>query len=258
MSSKEIQIKNKTNKSQTDFITYNDDESDSSDNINMIDNPEKQTTKSITRVKFLPSEDKTIIDLVSNYGTDWKVISQLFGPSRTKRQIRERWQNYLNPDCNPLYTDEEDQMLMDLVNEMGTKWSKIAEIIGKKSAISCRNRHRILVKEMNRKSSNKSAKLNKAQKKNDDKVNLTNAVDKTDANIINLNNNNDNNKEDLKAAFDDIKFDDDDYNDDSVEDINSFFLVQHWIMIKKYALIQLIIYLNTICMIVFRMKIIVV
>ncbi|OHT02106.1 hypothetical protein TRFO_07304 [Tritrichomonas foetus] len=106
--------------------------------------PRRKTN--IKRDKFLPSEDKLIIDLVKTFGPDWTRVSLSFGPTRTKRQLRERWQNYLNPSCDPNYTIEEDELLCELVNELGQKWAKIASKIGNKSAISCRNRHRVLMK----------------------------------------------------------------------------------------------------------------
>jgi hypothetical protein len=63
---------------------------------------------------------------------------------RTKRQLRERWQNYLSPDLLPSYTEVEDGLLVALYNQVGPQWAKIAAVIGKKSAISTRNRYRSL------------------------------------------------------------------------------------------------------------------
>ncbi|OHT15101.1 Myb-like DNA-binding domain containing protein [Tritrichomonas foetus] len=107
---------------------------------------DKLYKKNITREKFLPSEDLLIVDLVKKYGTDWEVIEQHFGLSRNKRQIRERWQNYLNPEINPNFSQLEDDKLLSLVEKYGQRWAKIANIIGNKSAIHCRNRHRVLLK----------------------------------------------------------------------------------------------------------------
>lgn len=100
----------------------------------------------IKRDKFLPSEDKLIVDLVTIFGCDWDIISQQYGPTRTKRQIRERWQNYLNPNYNSEFSDMDDEILLSLVDEIGQKWAKIASVLGDKSAIQCRNRHRVLLK----------------------------------------------------------------------------------------------------------------
>lgn len=203
--SKRETIKNMKEDESTDFGSESGDESN---DIQEYKSTKKQSKKLIKRVKFLPSEDKTISDLVSIYGTDWKLISQSFGPTRTKRQLRERWQNYLNPDCNPTYTEEEDTMLMDLVTEIGTKWAKIAEIIGKKSAISCRNRHRILIKEKNKKSGSKSSK--NSNHKNSEVVNNLNEKNQTNEKLENSQNDSpklDSNS--IDNMFDNFEFDDD-------------------------------------------------
>ncbi|OHT15102.1 hypothetical protein TRFO_14454 [Tritrichomonas foetus] len=102
--------------------------------------------KEIHREKFQPEEDEKIKLLVSKYGLKWDIITKHFGPTRNKRQLRERWQNYLNPNCCKDFTPDEDDVLIKLVNEIGQKWSKIASIIGNKSGIACRNRYRILLK----------------------------------------------------------------------------------------------------------------
>lgn len=102
--------------------------------------------KEIKRDKFSPCEDAMIFKLVEKHGvSNWDKISRDFGPSRVKRQLRERWQNYLDPDNNPVYTKEEDELLLDCFEKYGSKWAQIAAIIGKKSAISTRNRYRTLM-----------------------------------------------------------------------------------------------------------------
>ena len=198
------------NKKAEEIFDDSSDGFEERNDIKQYKSSKKHSAKSIKRVKFLPSEDKKIIELASIYGVDWKQISQSFGPSRTKRQLRERWQNYLNPECNPTYTEEEDCMLLELVDKIGTKWAKIAEKIGKKSAISCRNRHRILIKEMNKKSSLKSTKTSSAQ------TNLLNKLDesdkKKDEKALNLNLDDNSKKGDssnIDTLFDNSKFDDD-------------------------------------------------
>jgi hypothetical protein len=65
------------------------------------------------------------------------------GNQRTK-QLRERWYSYLNPTLEPAYTETEDQALMTLYAMIGPHWARIAGVIGKKSAISARNRYRSL------------------------------------------------------------------------------------------------------------------
>lgn len=126
--------------------------------------------KCIRRDKFLPSEDKFINDLVARFGYNWDVISNYFGSTRTKRQIKERWQNYLNPENISVFSKEEDELLLTCVEKYGQKWSKIAIIIGTKSAVQCRNRHRVLMK----KKSENCIKSNFSNSDSSEKINLSN------------------------------------------------------------------------------------
>lgn len=59
---------------------------------------------------------------------NWKQISSLI-PNRTDRQVRERFENILNPDLNRgPWTDEEISKLVELVDRIGQgKWSMIAK-----------------------------------------------------------------------------------------------------------------------------------
>jgi hypothetical protein len=101
--------------------------------------------KIITRQKFTPDEDEEICRLVKELGaSDWNAIATAMGTDRTKRQLRERWMNYLDPHLDLGYTAAEDALLVDLVRQRGPQWAKIAATIGTKSAISTRNRYRSL------------------------------------------------------------------------------------------------------------------
>jgi hypothetical protein len=99
----------------------------------------------IKRAKFSGAEDAQIRALVASFGTDaWEQIAEAMGNQRTKRQLRERWQNYLSPVLEPAYTELEDQALVSLSAMIGPQWARIATAIGNKSAISARNRYRSL------------------------------------------------------------------------------------------------------------------
>jgi hypothetical protein len=99
----------------------------------------------LKRKRFNLEEDQMICELVERYGTkNWDEIAKAMGGNRTKRQIRERWQAYLTPDITLMYTEAEDQQFETLFFEFGTQWAKIVLMIGGKSAISVRNRHRTL------------------------------------------------------------------------------------------------------------------
>jgi hypothetical protein len=105
----------------------------------------KLNKKNIKRVKFTDDEDREIRSLVVQLGTDaWDQVAEAMSSQRTKRQVRERWQNYICPELDPQYTEADDQMLENLYIQMGPQWTKIAVAIGKKSGILTRNRYRLL------------------------------------------------------------------------------------------------------------------
>jgi hypothetical protein len=101
--------------------------------------------KEIKRAKFSEGEDEQILALVERFGNRaWDEIAEAMGNQRTKRQLRERWQNYLSPTLEPAYTEWDDQRLVGLYGMIGPQWARIASAIGNKSAISARNRYRAL------------------------------------------------------------------------------------------------------------------
>ena len=109
-------------------------------------NTKKNGKKSIRRQKFTPEEDEKIRICVVRHGQyNWDAIAEEFGGTRSKRQIRERWQSYLDPKCTNEWTEEEDTILLSQYHEIGPKWSVIAKAIGNKSAIVVRNRYRVLI-----------------------------------------------------------------------------------------------------------------
>ncbi|KAK8853873.1 hypothetical protein M9Y10_016416 [Tritrichomonas musculus] len=90
---------------------------------------------------FTTEEDQLIADLVSSQKfKNWHEIAQkLHG--RTARQCRDRWTNYLSPSNSfAPWTQEEDELIVQKVNEIGTKWSTIAKYIKGRSDNTIKNR----------------------------------------------------------------------------------------------------------------------
>lgn len=104
-----------------------------------------QETKS-TRQKFTAEEDARLIELVRIHGNKaWKKIASIM-KTRTTRQCRERYINYLSPSVtNGPWSAQDDQLLIEKVQEMGPKWSKIAKFFPSRSDVNVKNRYALFV-----------------------------------------------------------------------------------------------------------------
>lgn len=109
-------------------------------------------TKKAVKHLFTPYEDNHMRQLVSIYGTKaWKIISKQM-KDRTARQCRERWKNYLSPSVrNAPWVIEEDKLLIDLVNVMGTQWAKISNSFDSRTDTNVKNRYLLLQRLQNKK-----------------------------------------------------------------------------------------------------------
>lgn len=109
------------------------------------------TKCSPVKIKFSQQEDNMLIYLVRNIKPmNWNVIAYFMG-SRTARQCRDRWKNYLNPELrNDPWTEEEDKLLFEKQKIFGSKWGKIAHFFSNRSDNSCRNRWQHLARQLER------------------------------------------------------------------------------------------------------------
>ena len=105
-----------------------------------------QHKKTSSRQKFTAEEDQLLESLVNELGTHaWKKVAARM-KTRSTRQCRERYTNYLAPNVtNGPWTAAEDQLLEQKVQEMGQKWSKIAAFFEGRSDVNIKNRHALLV-----------------------------------------------------------------------------------------------------------------
>lgn len=94
----------------------------------MDDNQPQEKTR--TTQKWLPDEDKRMIELVSQLGVKhWGLIGQKLN-GRTGKQCRERWHNQLDPSITKKpWTTAEEKTLLTAHNELGNRWAEIAKRI---------------------------------------------------------------------------------------------------------------------------------
>jgi hypothetical protein len=90
--------------------------------------------------KFTSMEDQQLAQLVQKYGSeDWKVISNLMG-TRSVRQCRERWRNYMDPVLTmKSWTAVEEERLLQRYEEVGPRWSVIRQAFPNRSVNNVRN-----------------------------------------------------------------------------------------------------------------------
>jgi hypothetical protein len=86
-------------------------------------------------------EDETIIEFVNQYGTkNWTKLADLL-PGRIGKQCRERWRNHLDPgNSKNAWTPEEDALLIQLHEQHGNQWVKIATLMRGRSDNHIKNR----------------------------------------------------------------------------------------------------------------------
>ena len=110
----------------------------------------QQRIKTHKRNTFTTDEDERLKYLVYTYGeNNWPVVMALM-PSRNTRQCRERWFKYLSPAVNKQeWSEEEDQLLIQKIKELGPKWKYISQFFNGRTDINLKSRYRVLKRKMN-------------------------------------------------------------------------------------------------------------
>ncbi|KAF5813708.1 putative transcription factor MYB family [Helianthus annuus] len=73
-------------------------------------------------------EDDKLRAYIERYGHwNWRELPKFAGVKRCGKSCRLRWMNYLRPNIkHGNFTNEEEDLIMDMHNKIGNKWSKIA------------------------------------------------------------------------------------------------------------------------------------
>ena len=86
-------------------------------------------------------EDELLLDLVKKYGTDsWNTIASEIG-TRTARQCRNRYNDFLAPGLNKSpWTPEEDELLKRQYEELGPRWAVLRSFFPGRTDLNIKNR----------------------------------------------------------------------------------------------------------------------
>ncbi|KDQ54875.1 hypothetical protein JAAARDRAFT_37988 [Jaapia argillacea MUCL 33604] len=93
---------------------------------------------------WTPQEDDLLKQAVAIHGENdnWKTVA-LFVPGRTNKACRKRWRHSLCPTVKKsAWTQEEDNLLLQLYGKHSTKWSLIARQIPGRTDDACSKRYR--------------------------------------------------------------------------------------------------------------------
>merc|ERR1740124_371812 len=98
--------------------------------------------KCINKSAWAAEEDQLLMQLVAELGPRrWTEIAAQLPGERLGKQARERWHNHLCPSVRKEeWTGEEEELLMQLVQQMGTKWANIAKMLPGRTANAIKNR----------------------------------------------------------------------------------------------------------------------
>ncbi|EAY09728.1 Myb-like DNA-binding domain containing protein [Trichomonas vaginalis G3] len=103
------------------------------------------------KIKFDRNEDMMLYNIVtSRLCSNWNEVAALMR-TRSARQCRERWNNYLNPFLrNDPWSPQEDELLLSKFKEFGQKWRKISKFFVNRSDNALRNRYYVLERRINK------------------------------------------------------------------------------------------------------------
>ena len=105
----------------------------------------------MSRRKWTPAEDEILFNVcLNNPKMKWKEIAKRV-PNRNPKQCRDRWDQYLRPDIiHEPWSEEEDKILLQKVEEMQHQWELISKLIKGRTGVQCKNRYNLLKRKIDR------------------------------------------------------------------------------------------------------------
>lgn len=104
-------------------------------------------------------EDKRLLELINIHGKNWSLISKIFN-KRSGKQIRERYINNLDPNIvRREFTEEEDNLINELQQKYGNKWTIISKYFDKRTGDMIKNRFHSFMKNKNKSNFSKFIKI---------------------------------------------------------------------------------------------------
>lgn len=101
----------------------------------------------LKRGRWTEDEDRILLEAYGKMGSVWNKIAQLI-PGRTDDQCSKRYNDVLDPSVRDRlreWTEEEDEMLLQMVETYGTQWRTISTHMKGRTGLTCRNRWRKIV-----------------------------------------------------------------------------------------------------------------
>lgn len=113
--------------------------------IAQVENP--LPPKPVLRKRWTLEEEDRLRAAVAKYGEEnWDKVAGQISP-RTPKQCRQRWKQYLCPrDSQASWTSEEDALLRAGVEQVGTRWGRVASLFPNRSALQISNRWHTLTR----------------------------------------------------------------------------------------------------------------
>lgn len=91
--------------------------------------------------KWSDLEDQLVKNSVNLLGKSWSLISMLV-KTRSEKQIKNRYENYLDPRLNlDNFSPEEDRIILRCYQKLGNKWSKYLKYLPSRSIKNIKRRY---------------------------------------------------------------------------------------------------------------------